>query len=279
MTNLGSVYYSNILNIFFPLADLDLDDYLYGRKQSDQIRTYPITPIALINEVAGLANALDYLHEGLHMADGDHFTLVHHDLKPANILVVRYPNTPVGRWKITDFGISRLKEVEEKADENPTCSYYHIPSVRSSLTVPRRPAGAFQAPEVESQGEKVVGPKSDIWGLGCILSLVFAYCLGGAETVKRFEKARLRRSTGQSPNISYMDGPDDYFYRNGGSELNEEAILWLRRLYDTNKQENNWAVECTSIICSILKIIPKERPTAKKVENELYERVVAKLTN
>ena len=168
MTSLGSIDYLGTLSVFFPVAEFDLDDYLFGRKSRPSICQYPVDPANLFEEFACLAHALDYLHTGIRLTEGgEHLVCVHHDLKPENILVVAEPGAPVGRWKITDFGLSRIKKATDPS--TGTISYNHVPSVRASLTSPKRRRGTFQPPEIDKFGEKVVGPKSDIWSLGCTL--------------------------------------------------------------------------------------------------------------
>lgn len=274
MTSLGSVFYSNHLHIFFSPADFDLDDFLYDKKHSGPIDTYPVPPIHLMHEVAGLANALDYLHDGLHLSNGDHVICVHHDIKPANILVFHDPRAPVGRWKIADFGISRLKKAHSNSDDHGGYPYYHVPSVPASLTIPKRPMGSFQAPEVERQKEKVVGPKSDVWSLGCVLCLVLAYAIGGTSYVKKLDETRQRRKEEQNPSTSYAD---DYYHRDSPFTLKPEIKTWLNEFCDTTKSRNSWVRPCTNIITAMLSTDPRERPTAKWVENELYGSVVREL--
>ena len=274
MTSLGSVFYSNTLHIFFRPADFDLDDFLYDKKHSEDIATYPVSPIHLMHEVAGLANALDYLHDGLHLSNGEHVICVHHDIKPDNILVFPDPRAPVGRWKIADFGISRLKKAHSNSDDHAAYPYYHVHSVTASLTIPKRPMGSFQAPEVERQTERVVGPKSDVWSLGCVLCLVLAYAIGGTSYVKKLDETRQRRKEELNRSTSYAD---DYYYRDSSHTLKPEIETWLREFCDTTKPRNSWVKPCTSIITAMLSTDPRERPTAKWVENELYNPVVREL--
>lgn len=269
MNSLGSVLYSNCLHIFFPLADFDLDDFLYDKKHSEQIVRYPVKPIHLIHEVAGLANALDYLHDGLHSPDGEHFICIHHDIKPDNILIFHDPMAPVGRWKITDFGVSRLKKAQSNSDDHVVYPYYHIPSAPASLTIPKRPMGSFQAPEVERQEEKGVGPQSDIWSLGCVLCLVLAYAIGGTSSVNNLDETRKRRKEG-------MSYEDDYYYRDNPPTLKPEIRTWFHEFCDITEGENSWVKPCTSIITSMMNIDPRNRPSAKWVEKKLY-RVVKEI--
>lgn len=237
---------------------------MYDKKHSEQIATYPLSSIHLINEVAGLANALDYLHDGLHLADGEHVICVHHDIKPENILIFHDHMSPVGRWKITDFGVSRLKKAQSDSDDHVVYPYYHIPKAPASLTIPKRPMGSFQAPEVERQKEKVVGIQSDIWSLGCVLCLVLAYAIGGTSLVKTFDETRKQRKEEKDESMSYED---DYYYVDKPPTLKPEVTTWFHSITQGRK---SWVKHCTSIIASMLNIDPRNRPSARLAEKKLY---------
>ena len=271
MKSLGTMTYQGTprtLSIFFPVAQFDLDDYLFGKKSNDSIRQYPVDPFDLIKEFACLTHALDYLHNKIRLDNGEQFVCVHHDLKPDNILVVA-DGSPVGRWMVTDFGLSRVKQAKSKHPSTGTTLYDHVSSVRASLTSPKRKQGTFQPPEIEKVGERVMGPNSDIWGLGCVLCLVLEYAIGGVPGVERFQNRRLRqehKSHGSSASYEH-----DYFYR--GDQLNPEVLSALEK----TSQVGEWARNCVEIIKTTLRIDPDERPKAELVENWLFERVLSEL--
>lgn len=271
MTSLGTFNQlgtPRTLSIFFPVAEFDLDDYLFGKKNSNSIKQYPIDPTALIEEFACLAHALGYLHNDIRLSHGgEHFVCIHHDLKPANILVVAERGAPVGRWKVTDFGLSRVKEA--KKSPRGSTLYDHVPSVWASITTPKRHRGAFQAPEIGKQGEKVVSPRSDVWALCCILCLVLIYAVGGNLSVKDFQTVRLRQKQSQGPSKSYED---DYFYSD--NEIKPEVISALQEI----SEKGVWAQNCVDIIKKTLHIEPSERPNAKLVESWLFDRVLNELS-
>ena len=271
MTSLGTITYlgtPRTLSIFFPVAEFDLDDYLFGRKPGGSICQYPVDPVHLIQEFACLTHALNYLHNDIRLDGGGQWVCVHHDLKPDNILVVADGSAPVGRWKVTDFGLSRVKQAESKHPSTVTILYDHVPSVRASLTSPKRKPGAFQPPEIEKAGEKVMGPKGDIWALGCILSLVLEYATGGVLAVEKFQDRRLRPKKSHGSSASYEH---DYFYR--GDQLNPEVLSALEK----TSQVGVWARNCVEIIKETLQIDPAKRPKAKLLMDWLFERVLSKL--
>lgn len=267
MQSLGSITRGLDMDIFFPLAQLDLEELLYDQKSIAFIKQ-PVSPIDLINEMGGLAEALDYLHTGekLRNSEGGSWICAHMDLKPANIVIVPFPHHPVGRWKITDFGLSRLKVSK---DSNDPYIYVREPSLAYSLTFPKRPAGTFMAPEVENEYQKGVGPKGDIWSLGCIMSLVLCYAVGGAKLVKAFEDERKMRRKGDGSVSRYGEAR---FYCDEGLKVKDEVETWLKKLV---KQNNAlWIKDSVTIILAMLKIDPKDRPKAKHVETHLFRHIV-----
>ena len=282
MTSLGTITHDGFLHVLFPVADCDLDDLLFEKSKAPKIHRDGAALLAMANEISCLAEALDYLHHELHTENGDQFVCIHHDLKPDNILVVlEHRDFPVGRWKITDFGLSRLKQIREDDRSGPGFAFEHAPSVRASLvppsmTTPKRHPGAFQAPEIEKKGQKVVGPGSDVWSLGCIWILVLAYMVGGKQRVEEFERRRQRERKTNERSNSYWN---DYFYRDGGRQVNLEVIDWLRELRELRPKEDDWVKNGIRIALSMLKIDPSKRSSAREVKDALFGEVVQRLKN
>src|SRR5882724_10373438 len=87
------------------------------------------------------------------MAHAHDRTIVHRDLKSANVMV-----TPEGRVKVLDFGLARRMS-QGGVDE----------STRTELTKAGTVVGtlAYMAPEVLRGG--VADARSDIWAMGVVL--------------------------------------------------------------------------------------------------------------
>ncbi|KAH8592625.1 kinase-like domain-containing protein [Bisporella sp. PMI_857] len=173
---------SKEFNILLPLANTDLKHFLYDLKYEEQCQGVK----DLINECAQLSDAVRFLHNGLTI-DGKVLICCHMDLKLDNILVYLNSSSPVGCWKISDFGISSMSRREDIqiTPTQPALALLEVPSPAQSLaritntvrTNAKRPPGPFSAPEVELGNE--VGRSSDIWSFGCILFQVLARAVGG----------------------------------------------------------------------------------------------------
>lgn len=194
------------LHLFLTRPDEVLDNYME--------RSIRFTPDNLLTESYNLARALNFLHYEMVSPRGKKLRCAHLDLKPENVLVSFLPGdraseAPVGRWKISDFGLSKVEEAVTtegrvipvgKDDQKASTAPGNI-ARELSFQPPTRGAGAFQPPEVQNTGLVKVSTRRDVWSYGCILAMVLAFALGGPEEVK--EQTRRRD----------VSGVDDYFYR------------------------------------------------------------------
>ena len=106
----------------------------------------PLPPAAAARVGLELLEALDAAHRA---------GIVHHDVKPANVMV-----TPDGRAKLADFGIASLQEDTQRTlgaaagagDRTLTAAFGSLPYV---------------APE--QAGDRRAGPAADLWALGATL--------------------------------------------------------------------------------------------------------------
>jgi len=84
----------------------------------------------------------------IHSAD-----LIHRNLRPTNILITKDCEV-----KITDFGLTKIKDQKEEAD-------YDLPGYLS--------LNYYKSPEVLIGGCTCIDSSSDMWSLGCILAEMF----------------------------------------------------------------------------------------------------------
>jgi serine/threonine protein kinase len=203
MLSLTTFAHGSNFVIISQLADLDLHTFFEGSYADFKAYRRRFTPISLLRESLCLAAALDFLHDGLRVSEGPKVACAHLDLKPENILV-EWSLRPVGRWKIHDFGTSRIKE---PPPTNPRVSGLKAPGDflrQFSFTKAGRLPGPFQAPEVQPNKERVVGRESDMWSFGCILAFVLAFTTGGPKHIRELVKAL----TEPIPDTT----PTDFFY-------------------------------------------------------------------
>lgn len=230
-----------------PLAEMDLEHFLGREAQGVLLGD-------LISEARNLVGALMFLH-GMLQTDRPGLACCHNDLKPANILIFREPDSSaVGTWKIADFGISKIAEPDEQ------------PSATVDVTVnhqPARNASTYQAPEVCHGGD--IGRKSDVWSMGCILVRILALGIDGLTGLKTLDDARGQAATGEE------DCEHDYFHRGSPPHLNPHVEQWLDSLpgrAPTDVPSGFWT-ESRELLLSMLAMRKHARPSAEAVFQRL----------
>ncbi|KAH8886043.1 hypothetical protein GQ53DRAFT_828413 [Thozetella sp. PMI_491] len=296
----------NMYCLFMPLALCDLRTYL---RESHHYR--PITTKArakVIKSAEGLASGLDFLHRKLKVGTSNQkLVLYHMDLKPANILV--FPvftrstdgQTPEGDevryvWKISDFGMSKIKEAKRKSDSagddnddssgdndsgsdnddnRPRSTIFRNwlkiqpgPKKGLSLATPTkfgRPPGTYLAPECIE--ERDMSSKSDVWSLGCIISVLFAYLDGGRDGVIQYQDARI------------FNGKDWFFFydrrarKSRGNPNVKKSHTWLiERAEERGPAEHNATKHMLRYLENqVLRVDKNSRDIAKRVKKALSE--------
>ncbi|KAF7596888.1 hypothetical protein BBP40_011933 [Aspergillus hancockii] len=250
---LAIVAIGNEFNILFPAASMDLEEFLLtGHK-----RLPDLTLRDLIQECENLAGALAFLHEGLDSRPPGR-SCCHMDLKPDNILIFHGESShfpKVGKWKISDFGISTMTRSRETG--------MTVTEFVDGLGEPQkatRPPGTYQPPD----GDRF-GPWSDVWSLGCIMTRVLALGLEKVQGMRNLDQLRFKGDDG----VSGYD--NDYFHRGSPAALNPHIKTWLLKLPSSHGDYSVDFLEgCKSLIFSMLAIDPNERPHAKEVQRELH---------
>ncbi|KAL2841756.1 kinase-like domain-containing protein [Aspergillus pseudoustus] len=250
----ATVVIGDQFSILFPLAEMNLDDFLAGGLASPKA----CDTSDILTELMGLAGALAYLHNGL----GSNTQGYHADLKPANILVMNSGRGPlhseIGMWKITDFGLSVIARVAESEGG------YGPPeeTVADTIIQLQRSPSTYHAPEV-CQGLGV-NSSSDIWSLGCIMVRVLAFKLDDIAGLQSLDQLRAKDDDGITP------FGNDYFHRGTPPKLNPHVDNWIRNLlvrYHTYNDE--FLQRCAKLLLRILSINGDDRPEAKEVQQLL----------
>jgi serine/threonine protein kinase len=209
MLYVSSIIHGTSLDILLPLAEYrDLEIFLnrgydsesppqkiYDFKDAFPSCETPEFPIQVMTEFFHVAGGLRWLHDELTVG-GDHDVFcAHMDLKPDNILVARDQRCPVGKWMLSDFGLSIFKKSTGELSRNART----VRDVISPRTHARRAPGTYQAPEVQFREDTMVGRKSDVWSLACIFSEVLIFTIEGKDSLDAFRNKRISHG-------------NDYFY-------------------------------------------------------------------
>lgn len=233
---------------------------------------------AMCTQMAEIASALDWLHENIQVKR-KHVLLAHLDLKPDNILIDTNTNSIVGKWLLTDFGISAFQE-RDKGGHSKVFSIRDYVDAKWTMRVdPPRGFGTYQPPEVNrlepvSAGrinqtlDRHVGRSGDIWSFGCIFAEVLAFSMGGRGAVNSFKKAR----------ISGTDKGNDFFWSHDGKkyEPRRSMLAWLSKLQDMYPDAYSTGNSVNSSVLAIkfiLKAKSQDRPSALKVRDKISDLV------
>ena len=215
-----------------------------------------VTPSALFQQISALADALSFLHE-IELPGSATGWCAHNDFRPDNILMFPKAGMPVGKWTISDFGISSHHE-----------NYYSIRNIvenTDSKLAEENLTGAYRAPEAHPDSkQKYSGKRSDVWSMVCLICEVLTFSLGGSKLLKDFRSKRLG-----------IENHDDWFFEKldhwqGEFRVKPSVLNWLDYLDTTYYSAGSWVKECTNIIRKDLKIEPLDRRKAKEVRAELF---------
>lgn len=231
LQSLGCLQIGPHYSLFMPLAICDLNNYI--RKHHPNPPQGIAAKVELIQCAAGLSSGLHFLHTGIQTRDHDELVCYHMDLNPANILIFRHRQGFL--WKISDFGMSRVKVKAAVAassggekDVNSLFVRRLKPQQQQNPSLPptinRRGEATYLAPESIS-ANPTMRTSSDVWALGCVLSVVFAYMAGGAMGVENYCTARQ-----QHPKA---DGFDRFFIRRRqfmSHKVSPAVASWHRKL-------------------------------------------------
>ncbi|KAG9204051.1 hypothetical protein G6514_001687 [Epicoccum nigrum] len=246
MESWGSLEFGTTYSLFMPLADCDLMKYMESRTQPQSFGE----KAAFVKCAVDLSGAIDFLHEQLVSPNYEKLSCFHMDLKPQNILVVIRDG--VHTWKLSDFNMSRVKGRKNAGlQPNRSPTFYEINKLfhqekpivpTSSLgdsTVNRRGTGTYLAPEA-CIGDSVQA-ESDIWSLGCVISVVFTYMCGGFSGVENFSKLRSSKSRDSTDCFFTLSRRRD-LPKISDAVLNDGVARWLKQLRTTQPTDSEKAI-------------------------------------
>ncbi|XDG09323.1 hypothetical protein ABKA04_008938 [Annulohypoxylon sp. FPYF3050] len=206
LETLGSLQLGeNTFSLFMPLAKCDLGKWM----ERNAPPTQDSDKAHFLQCASGLADGLEFLHSEIQDPNHNRMVCYHMDLKPANILVFLDERDPTKMiWKISDFGMSRVKISRRNSrvdDRDISHAFERRGETTVSGTVNRRAEGTFLAPE-SSVSLPRMNEKSDVWSLGCVVSVILTYMEEGKEGIEKYSDERSNYS------VRNQAGGGDFFY-------------------------------------------------------------------
>jgi serine/threonine protein kinase len=204
-------------------ADMNLEQFLASHTSVPKATW-------LRTQMRGLAKALAAIHVPAANMSG-----LHHDIKPANILVFVSDNN---RLKLTDWGCGQIEERPRANGGELTSKRYGNPP--------------YLPPECDYDGP--TSRKHDIWSLGCVFFELLIWFTGGLQRYNDFHDAR-RKTPGQQ------------FYVKNDAQI-VTHIPPLRDELISLSEKEAWTTEA-SVVKAMLDVSPESRLDAKKVVERL----------
>jgi serine/threonine protein kinase len=248
--SLASVEDGLTYSIFMPLAECNLEQYM---EQHSMLHSSAVQKAMMIERATGLVGAIIYLHHKLRSPIYSQLPCLNLDLKPRNVLVVVGPDDGKQHWKISGLGIS-LRRAESARERETTAQFLwgqdlfrgenvheakglfwgrsenSATDATTGYTISRRDQRTYLAPEMCILGHPV-REESDLWSLGCILSVLLSYLQGSHAAVCEF--AQLRADSGDETFFSLSSNKNTLGQKHFGIndlELSDVARKWHKSL-------------------------------------------------
>jgi serine/threonine protein kinase len=281
--------------LIFELASFSLADFLNSKEWAQKYQEGSL----LLGKLVDIVEAVAFLHEKLET--------LHLDIKPANILVFEEisgrsdtteQHQEVLLLKLSDFGLAR--KIGSKQRTGHDRSDTHNAWSCCSATSATRPAGVYQAPEIQERKSSHAGNGSDVWSIGCVALMVLAFSHGGPPEVDELTRQlsvnflvaggrehlfyirsdshpwengdvkhhRYRYLGDFSPVTGPIPGTDNQLQ----AAVNPQVIAWSNVLYDQYKEDlaqpfiHQWL---ELIFCFVLLIDHKQRMRAAVLHQKL----------
>lgn len=241
-------------SLLMPLANMDLQKYMedcpeipYNNRGARE---------RVVSAAIGLADGLGFLHSQITTAGGQRLVCYHMDLKPENILVfIHEPpmedtstdDKDYGMvWMLSDFGLSRVKSKSEPEMDLDILFEKQLvgQSGQASGTQNHRGYGTYLPYEAQDS-KRTMDHNSDIWSLGCIISVLFTYMEEGYQALSRYSASRLK----------YNNKLDAFYQHNRisrGISLNEAVKAQHKKLIQVARERKVAEGEAVSLILRCL---------------------------
>ena len=224
----GYYVHKRMGNLLMPLLQGDLKGLLTLDEQCVHFQSDD----HYLAQMRNLANAVASLH-CIQEPSRFKITGIHHDLKPANVLLHH------GQFILSDFGTATLRRPTAGEEQDS------LGNVNWST-----------APEQYADGPwpGVASPKSDMFALGCIFMELLVHMRGGAHSVEAFRKRRNPKKPGVAPFCE-------------GRKLNHQVSLQLEEI----RQEPESVKRCqvADVVRDLLAEDRRDRPSAQDVVKSL----------
>ncbi|KXH32372.1 serine/threonine protein kinase [Colletotrichum simmondsii] len=265
-------------SLFMPLAVCDLGAYM--KKDGSNASKTAINRAGFIRSAIGLANGLKFLHEEMQTPSLDRIVCYHMDLKPSNVLIFRESGNGDGTgpryiWKLSDFGMSRVKirHHTSREEEKDIAKWFtkrrDMQQRTMSGTQNRRGQGTYLPPESFREG-KVMNTRSDVWSLGCILSVLFVYLEGGKSAIDNYETNRLKNRRGIDASYDVFFHVKSFGRTSVHSAVKNVHKQLIHKAAARSVKEHHAVRSMLNFLGSkVLKINQNKRCSAKEVENML----------
>ena len=232
---LASYTHNGKNNLIFPLAEGGTLSELFSQEQPCALFK---SRISFLGAIAGLASAIEQVHDFAENRIDLHLIGCHYDLRPKNILVSD------DRFILADFGLSRFKKPTE-----------------DSARMYEKGGGGYTAPECEDIDDDkyqkhMIRRSSDIWSFGCVLAELATYMVHGSKGVTDFKASRCFQK-GKGGHSLFHCGPN---------EPNTAVYEWLLQLGSNNSRTDKMLIE---LIQRMLSMDAKARPRAREVTGNL----------
>lgn len=267
----GILQLDNTFSIFMPLAECDLRAWMSKNPPKRDSESWKAD---ILKCTSGVARGLDFLHSGIRDPNGNRMICYHMDLKPANILVFpddREPEKMI--WKISDFSISRVKLSHQHHPRDISAPFKQRKGGTSaSGTGNQHGGGSYLAPESET-GRSDMNQKSDVWSLGCVISVIITYLSEGQLGIDKYLEKRVTTS-GKSGGAGH-----DFFFRHirNATQHKSHPAIRNHHKYLINEAAGRSPDEGTIlrrlleyIEHSVLQLEPERRESARSVQDELH---------